>query len=217
MKKIFILLSVLCMTMLTGCVDIDLTLDIEKNGSSKLVLELQGESYIMNEIDKSELESQYDKVEVIPEGSKIKYVLTQNIDKDMNTDNEAVNDSVDEYLDITKKGGLFTNTYTVNARLKDAMYSNMTSEEKSMMSFVGNSVPFKLHLKSPFKLEETNATSVEEVDGKTVYNWDYTLGNMDNISITAKLPNFIGIIGFVAVLAIAIVVFIKFRKNKQAK
>lgn len=207
-----------CMTMLTGCVDVDLTLDIEKNGSSKLIVELLGESYLMNEINQSELEAEYDLVEVIPEGTKVKYKLTQNLDLDK--DMEFENTTANEYLDITKEGGLFSNTYTVNARLKDAMYSEMTSEDMSMMSIIGNSVPFRLHLKSPFKLEETNATTVEEVDGKTVYNWDYTLGNMNNISIKAKLPNFVGIIGFIAMLAmlaIGAVVFVRFRNKKKTE
>lgn len=212
MKKIFILVSVLSMFILTGCVNIDLTLDIEKNGDAKVIAEILGESYIMEQINESEFEGLYDEVEKINEGTKTGYRFISKLDKS----DEIDTNNISEYMNISEDGGVLSNTYIINARIKDAMFSEMSSQEKSIISMVGKAVPVEIHIKSPFKLEETNATSVEEAEGKTVYNWDYTLGSIDNIYIKAKVPNFVGIVGVIAiVILVCILLFMKFRKKKK--
>lgn len=212
MKKLFILLSILSMMMLTGCVSVDLTLDIEKNGDAKIIAEILGESYMMEQINESEFEGLYDEIETITDGTKTGYRFTSKLDKNSKADTNNISD----YINISEEGGVFSNTYTINVNIKDAMFSELSAEDKSIISMVGKVVPVGIHIRSPFELEETNATSVEEVEGKTVYNWDYNLGNIENIYIKAKVPNIIGILGTIVVVVVAFVfLFMKFKKKKK--
>lgn len=213
MKKLLVLCSIMLMTMLTGCVDVDLTVDIEKNGNAKMIVKILGESYLMSEVNEEDLTSEYDDVQRISEGTKTGYMITSNLNEGFDLDGIESN----EYATVTKEGGLLSNTYVVDAKLRDAMFSEMTSEDMSMISVIGNSVPFKLHVKSPIEFEESNATSVEEVDGKNVYNWDYTLATLNNIYIKVKVPNVVGIASMViATLSlVGIVVFIILKKKNK--
>lgn len=93
----------------------------------------------------------------------------------------------------------------------------MKQEDLQMLSFIGNSASMNFHVKTPFELLESNATSsVKGEDGRTTYSWNYTLSNLENINVKFKVPNIINIIiGIVATLGVGTFIFIRKRKNKE--
>ena len=225
MKKGIILSTMMMfMLMLVGCIDADITLDMDKDGTGRMIIEMVAPDEMMNKLTQEEiaaLEKEYEKVEIIEEG-KYGYKLTKKKENltEINEDASGSLDSnfdYDKYVNLTEEKGLFTNTYKVNLNLKDAMLGELSAEEKSMLAFVGGSANIGIHIKTPIELEESNATSVTEENDKYIYNWDYNLSNIGSINATMKAPNIINIV-IVIVLVIAVVVGIVVvirKKNKK--
>ena len=224
-KGIILSIMMTFMIMLVGCIDADITLDLDKDGTGRMIIEMIAPDEMMNKLTQEEiaaLEKEYEKVEIIEEEGKYGYKLTTKKENlsELNEDASGIlNDSFDydKYVSLTEEKGLFKNTYKVNLNLKDAMLGELSSEEKSMLAFIGGSANIGIHIKTPIELEESNATSVTEENNKYVYNWDYNLSNIGSISATMKAPNIINI-GIAIVLAIAVVVgivVVVIKKNKK--
>lgn len=224
-KGIILSIMMMFMLMLVGCIDADITLDMDKDGTGRMIIEMVAPDEMMNKLTQEEiaaLEKEYEKVEIIEEEGKYGYKLTTK-KENLSEINEDASGSLDsnfdyvKYVNLTEEKGLFANTYKVNLNLKDAMLGELSAEEKSMLAFVGGSANIGIHIKTPIELEESNATSVTEENGKYIYNWDYNLSNIGSINATMKAPNIINI-GIVMVLVIAVVVGIVFvirKKNKK--
>ncbi|MEI3234357.1 MAG: hypothetical protein V8S33_08125 [Intestinibacter bartlettii] len=103
--------------------------------------------------------------------------------------NDIANELYQKYVDVQEEDGLFSSTYNIGLKLKDAIYSEMTNEQKALVSFIGRSANIGLHIKSPIAAKSSNATSETKEDGKYVYNWNYTLADVQNINFSARIPN----------------------------
>lgn len=238
-KSILIITMTIIMTMLVGCVDADVTIDVEKDGTGKAMIEVLGPEIIANNISEetiSDIGKDYEKVEKIENEGKSGYRFTTkqgyltDIFKDVTNLNESlekegitnassgdniVNEMYEKYVDIKKEDSIFFTVYDVNLNIKDAVYSEMTKEQQAITSFIGQGANIGFHLKFPTNLNYSNATSVTNEDGKYIYNWDYTLSNVENISFSAKVPNIKNII--IIAVTIILLVFLLFRKIKKRK
>lgn len=225
MKKLLAVLLVCFSILLVGCVNTDLTLDIDKKGNMTMAMKLLINNYMaenMTEEDLQKVKEEYkaDSIEKINEANQSGYLLKKdlgNIKDLMASGNKDIKDN--KFINISEEKSLIYNTYDVTLNIKEALIGEMTEEDLSMLSFIGNSASMNLHMTTPFKLSESNATStIEEKDGRTTYSWDYTLNTLDSIHVKFNVPNFsniIMIIGGITVIAIGGFVFVRKRKNKE--
>ena len=127
-KGIIFSIMMMFMLMLVGCIDADITLDMDKDGTGRMIIGMVAPDEMMNKLTQEEiaaLEKEYEKVEIIEEG-KYGYKLTTKKENlsEINEDASVSLDSnfdYDKYVNLTEEKGLFTNTYKVNLNLKDAM------------------------------------------------------------------------------------------------
>lgn len=226
MKRKFLVVAIISMMMmLVGCVDTDITIDLEKNGSGNVRVEMKGPEAILGTLSEEEIESlrgQYDQVEVINSDGISGCIVTSKI-KDiseiaskMPIFNEQTEEENKNFIYLNEEKGLFSSTYTVNIGLKDIIFKEMTQEEQLMMNYAGANSNVKLHLKTPNTVESSNATSSTKENDKNVYNWDYTLSNVGNANFTIKKTNTLNIV-ITVILAIALIVgaFIYIRRKKD--
>lgn len=225
MKKLLAILLVCFSILLVGCVNTDITLDIDKKGNMTMAMKLLTNNYVAENITQEDLqkvkeEYKADSIEKINEDNQSGYLLNKdlgNIKDLVSRGNKDIKDS--KFINISEEKSLIYNTYDVTLNMKEPLIGQMTEEDLSILSFIGNSASMNLHMTTPFKLVESNATSTfEEKDGRTTYSWDYTLNTLDNIHVKFNVPNFSNIIiiaGGVGVIAICGFIFIRKRKNKE--
>lgn len=222
MKKIFIpIIIFISVIILTGCVDSDITLNIDKKGNAKLSTQIMGSDYLMGDINEQQLKEKYDNVEKITEPGKTGYKITENLGNlsNLNIKNSKDLSQYSDIIDIKKDQKLFYSIYNVDIKLKDYMQSNMSNEEMGMLSLFGSNFDLGFHLNTPLELISSNATSTSQNNGIYTYNWDLSLGNLDNIQASVKIPNITNILIVVGISLILILVLavsiIKKRKNKE--
>ncbi|WP_455538537.1 hypothetical protein [Terrisporobacter sp.] len=225
MRKLSILLLVCLTIMLAGCVNTDLTLDIDKKGNMNMSMKVLANDYIASKVTKEDLKNVKEKfvvddVEKISENGQLGYLLTKKLgninDSLFKKDNDIKRNKL---IDVKEDKGLIFNTYDITLKLKDNIINQVSKKDLQVLNFIGDSVNVNFHVKSPFKLLDSNATSEKkESDGRTVYDWDYTLGTLDNINIKFRVPNLKNIeilIGLAVLILICCFIFIKRRKNKK--
>ena len=77
-KGIILSIMMMFMLMLVGCIDADITLDIDKDGTGRMIIEMVAPDEMMNKLTQEEiaaLEKEYEKVEII---DKLKVKLRTN-------------------------------------------------------------------------------------------------------------------------------------------
>jgi len=188
-------------------------------------MKLLTNNYMATSITEEDLQSvkkeyKADSIEKINENNQSGYLLKKdlgNIKGLMSSENKDIKDN--KFINISEEKNLIYNTYDVTLNIKEALLGEMTEEDMSMLNFIGNSASMNLHMTTPFKLSESNATStVEEKDGRTTYNWNYTLNTLDSIHVKFNVPNITNIIMIISgalVIAIGGFIFIRKRKNKE--
>lgn len=233
MKKILLtIFSIVSVFMLSGCVDTNITVDIEKNGDTIVSSDILVKDAFFEKLSKSEmdkLKKEYDVIEKITTPGKSGYRVTDKMGnlKNINENNLAKLKGADEFKDIIdlkvdKK--LLYNTYDINFKIKDYMLENKKSaseseSNKTILSAIRNSSNVNFNLKLPVELIESNATSTRESEGKHVYSWNYTLDNMDNIHVKANIYNVKNIILItmlvITLMAVVIILILRMRKNRN--
>ncbi|WP_195937820.1 hypothetical protein [Romboutsia sp. 1001713B170131_170501_G6] len=221
MKKLTALITIfISIFVLTGCVNTDITLDIDKKGNISASAQILSSDYLMKGIDETKLKESYSNVEKITGPGKTGYKITENLGniKDIKIDNNKDLSKYADLIKINQEDKFLYNIYDVNIRIKDYMQKNMSSEEVGILSLLGSGFDLNFHLNTPLKLIESNATSNSEENGIHTYNWDFNLGNVDNIHAKVKIPNIknIAMLVFAIIVLIGIIVFI-IKKEKRKK
>ena len=144
-KKLLIGIVMLCSIIFTGCVDADVTVDIDKDATGKAIVQVVGPGAIFNNISEDTIKdwaTSYEKVEKISESDKSGYRFTtrkgpiedvikevtnlsDTIDVNGDTNSAKKDDSVscfaeqiyEKYVDIKENKGLFSNTYDINLNI----------------------------------------------------------------------------------------------------
>jgi hypothetical protein len=222
MKKLLIpVIMFMTIITLTGCVDSDITLNIDKKGNTSISTQILSSDYLMGNLNEQDLKTKYDKVEKITEPGKSGFKITENLGNiaDLNVkDNKDISEYAD-VIDMKKEEKFLYNIYDVNIKLKDYMKKNMTNEEMGVLNLFGSNFDLDFHLNTPIKLIESNATSSSEKNGIYTYNWDFTLSSLENIHAKVKVPNITNIcillVGILLVIILLIVLIIKKKKNKS--
>lgn len=223
MKKLLALLLICLNIVLVGCANTDLTLDIDKKGNMTVDMKLLMTNYITTNMIEDVLQSvkkdyNIDSVEKIKENNKSGYLLIKNLGNIKDAiSNKNKDMKENEFIDISKEKSLIYDTYKVTLNIKKIILGETTEKDMGIIDFIGNPTNINFHMTTPFKLLESNATNIAEIeDGRTTYTWNYTLNILDNMYIKFKVPNFVNIsIMICGVLAIIISIFIiKKKKNK---
>ncbi|WP_250675681.1 hypothetical protein LZ906_009370 [Paraclostridium ghonii] len=224
MKKILIsIIMIISVVMLTGCVNSDISLNIDKKGNASVTAKILSSDYLMNGINEQELKSNYDSVEKITEQGKTGYKITENLGNIANLKQNNIKgiDKFDDLVSVKKVDSFLYNTYDINIKLKDYMNKNISNEEKGMLSLFGSGFDLNFNLNTPIELVESNANSNSKKDGIYTYNWNLNLSNLENIHVKAKIPNvqniiIISILGIILILGLAVFI-LKKRSNKNNK
>ena len=83
-KRLLIAIMMLCAIILTGCVDADVTVDLEKDGTGKAIVELAGPATIFDNIPQETIDEwakSFDTVEKINKSDKKGYKFTTKQEK----------------------------------------------------------------------------------------------------------------------------------------
>ncbi|CEN78893.1 DUF3153 domain-containing protein [Paraclostridium sordellii] len=224
MRKFIVLITmIITTTILTGCVNSDITLDVDKKGNASLTAQILSNDTLMKGINENDLKQSYDSVEKITDEGKTGYRITKNLGNITNLDlkNNKDMSKYADVVDINTQNKFFYTIYDVNIKLKDYMKKNLSNEEMGILNLFGSNFHLNFHLNTPIKLISSNATTTSDKDGVYTYNWDYSLGNLENIQASAKIPNvtnilIVSIISIIVVIILAIFIIRK-RKIKSKK
>ncbi|CEQ03989.1 Protein of uncharacterised function (DUF3153) [[Clostridium] sordellii] len=224
MRKFIVLITmIITTTILTGCVNSDITLDVDKKGNASLTAQILSNNTLMKGINENDLKQSYDSVEKITDEGKTGYRITKNLGNITNLDlkNNKDMSKYADVVDINTQNKFFYTIYDVNIKLKDYMKKNLSNEEMGILNLFGSNFHLNFHLNTPIKLISSNATTTSDKDGVYTYNWDYSLGNLENIQASAKIPNvtnilIVSIISIIVVIILAIFIIRK-RKIKSKK
>lgn len=222
MKKVLnILIVCISVFILNGCVNTDVSLDIDKKGDIKLQAKLLSSEYLISKINENELKNTYKDVEKITESGKTGYKITDNLGniKNLNIEDSKKLEEYKDLVSIKKKEEFIYNMYDINIHLKDYLNNGMNSEELSIINLIGSGVDVNLHLNTPLELIESNATSSSKDNGINTYNWEFNLSNIDNIHVKTRIPNIknismVGISILIIIFTLILMIFIAKKKRK---
>lgn len=222
MRKFIVLITmIITTTILTGCVNSDITLDVDKKGNASLTAQILSNDTLMKGINENDLKQSYDRVEKITDEGKTGYRITKNLGNITNLDlkNNKDMSKYADVVDINTQNKFFYTIYDVNIKLKDYMKKNLSNEEMGILNLFGSNFDLNFHLNTPIKLINSNATTTSDKDGVYTYNWDFSLGNLENIQASAKIPNVtnILIVSIISIIVVIILAIFIIRKRKSGK
>lgn len=222
MRKFIVLITmIITTTILTGCVNSDITLDVDKKGNASLTAQILSNDTLMKGINENDLKQSYDSVEKITDEGKTGYRITKNLGNITNLDlkNNKDMSKYADVVDINTQNKFFYTIYDVNIKLKDYMKKNLSNEEMGILNLFGSNFDLNFHLNTPIKLINSNATTTSDKDGVYTYNWDFSLGNLENIQASAKIPNVtnILIVSIISIIVVIILAIFIIRKRKSGK
>lgn len=222
MRKFIVLITmIITTTILAGCVNSDITLDVDKKGNASLTAQILSNDTLMKGINEDDLKQSYDSVEKITDEGKTGYRITKNLGNITNLDlkNNKDMSKYADIVDINTQNKFFYTIYNVNIKLKDYMKKNLSNEEMGILNLFGSNFDLNFHLNTPIKLISSNATTTSDKDGVYTYNWDFSLGNLENIQASAKIPNVtnILIVSIISIIVVIILAIFIIRKRKSGK
>lgn len=222
MRKFIVLITmIITTTILAGCVNSDITLDVDKKGNASLTAQILSNGTLMKGINEDDLKQSYDSVEKITDEGKTGYRITKNLGNITNLDlkNNKDMSKYADIVDINTQNKFFYTIYDVNIKLKDYMKKNLSNEEMGILNLFGSNFDLNFHLNTPIKLINSNATTTSDKDGVYTYNWDFSLGNLENIQASAKIPNVtnILIVSIISIIVVIILAIFIIRKRKSGK
>ena len=222
MRKFIVLITmIITTTILAGCVNSDITLDVDKKGNASLTAQILSNDTLMKGINEDDLKQSYDSVEKITDEGKTGYRITKNLGNITNLDlkNNKDMSKYADIVDINTQNKFFYTIYDVNIKLKDYMKKNLSNEEMGILNLFGSNFDLNFHLNTPNKLISSNATTTSDKDGVYTYNWDFSLGNLENIQASAKIPNVtnILIVSIISIIVVIILAIFIIRKRKSGK
>ncbi|MFQ9311155.1 MAG: hypothetical protein ACLR2K_14480 [Paraclostridium sordellii] len=222
MRKFIVLITmIITTTILAGCVNSDITLDVDKKGNASLTAQILSNDTLMKGINADDLKQSYDSVEKITDEGKTGYRITKNLGNITNLDlkNNKDMSKYADIVDINTQNKFFYTIYDVNIKLKDYMKKNLSNEEMGILNLFGSNFDLNFHLNTPIKLISSNATTTSDKDGVYTYNWDFSLGNLENIQASAKIPNVtnILIVSIISIIVVIILAIFIIRKRKSGK
>ncbi|CEQ24102.1 DUF3153 domain-containing protein [Paraclostridium sordellii] len=222
MRKFIVLITmIITTTILAGCVNSDITLDVDKKGNASLTAQILSNDTLMKGINEDDLKQSYDSVEKITDEGKTGYRITKNLGNITNLDlkNNKDMSKYADIVDINTQNKFFYTIYDVNIKLKDYMKKNLSNEEMGILNLFGSNFDLNFHLNIPIKLISSNATTTSDKDGVYTYNWDFSLGNLENIQASAKIPNVtnILIVSIISIIVVIILAIFIIRKRKSGK
>ena len=222
MRKFIVLITmIITTTILAGCVNSDITLDVDKKGNASLTAQILSNDTLMKGINEDDLKQSYDSGEKITDEGKTGYRITKNLGNITNLDlkNNKDMSKYADIVDINTQNKFFYTIYDVNIKLKDYMKKNLSNEEMGILNLFGSNFDLNFHLNTPIKLISSNATTTSDKDGVYTYNWDFSLGNLENIQASAKIPNVtnILIVSIISIIVVIILAIFIIRKRKSGK
>ncbi|MFR3567068.1 MAG: hypothetical protein ACLTUR_03670 [Paraclostridium sordellii] len=222
MRKFIVLITmIITTTILAGCVNSDITLDVDKKGNASLTAQILSNDTLMKGINEDDLKQSYDSVEKITDEGKTGYRITKNLGNITNLDlkNNKDMSKYADIVDINTQNKFFYTIYDVNIKLKDYMKKNLSNEEMGILNLFGSNFDLNFHLNTPIKLISSNATTTSDKDGVYTYNWNFSLGNLENIQASAKIPNVtnILIVSIISIIVVIILAIFIIRKRKSGK
>lgn len=222
MRKFIVLITmIITTTILAGCVNSDITLDVDKKGNASLTAQILSNDTLMKGINEDDLKQSYDSVEKITDEGKTGYRITKNLGNITNLDlkNNKDMSKYADIVDINTQNKFFYTIYDVNIKLKDYMKKNLSNEEMGILNLFGSNFDLNFHLNTPIKLISSNATTTSDKDSVYTYNWDFSLGNLENIQASAKIPNVtnILIVSIISIIVVIILAIFIIRKRKSGK
>ena len=228
MKKVLnlILVMILMLATLTGCVNIDYKVKVNKDGSGDItyIYGIEKEALqamqmsaddVMSEMKEGIQDSEYD-IEQYETDTEIGFKASKhiaNVTTDLSLEEafgkEYITDSEENRMKIEKTS--LSTKYSQNAKVDLSDMEDMT--------YMGITMKYSITLPTKIDADKTNGTILE--DGKTV-TWDLKLGEVNEITFEATSGDAIiwiicgSVIG-VLVIAIVVILVIKKKKQKETK
>lgn len=228
MKKILnlLLVMVLMLVVLTGCVNIDYTVKVNRDGSGdityiygieKQALESMQMSAddVMSEMQESVEDSEYT-IESYETDTEIGFKATKHI-ANVTTDLSLEEAFGEEYVTDTEENGIKIEEKTLKTKYSQNAQIDLRDMED--MSYMGITMKYSVTLPAKIEANKTNGTVSE--DGKTV-TWNLKLGEINEIAFEATSGDAIiwivcgSVVGILIIAAVVILV-VKNKKQKETK
>lgn len=203
--------------LLTGCLGAQTRVTINDDGSGTYEIRMVSNPIVMEQFQyfKQHLEERNYHVVAVNEGDKQGWVATKEVES---VAKEPFSQDLEKgappaFQDIGRgfkmEDGLFTSTLTINSEVDLSRMGKGTSD----LGQLGPNLEFTLVL--PTKTTENNATSVSK-DGK-ILTWKLQPGEKTPIHVSATITNPIttGIALLLAILLLATLAFLWWRKRKR--
>lgn len=218
MKKLVVTIILFASIILVGCAKTDLTLDIDKDGNTKMSMKfISKQSGSLSQDELLEIKEKYgaDNIKKINEGDYNGYIISKSLG---NIKDEVIynNSKKNNLIKLKKNKSFLYTTYDVNFNIKDEIKNNMSQKDSMMMNIIGNTATLNFHIISPLKFVDSNATSSSKnQDGRITYNWEYSLYSVKNIHIKFKIMNYINVAFVIIIILILLGIIYKYRKKKK--
>ncbi len=228
-KKYFV--WILCMAFfffLTGCVNADVHITIQKDGSGIYQIKVLSNEWMLSRLAKTKnrLREQGFQISEISDPSEQGWIATKRVASVLNDPPgkffKAVSRASASSLAMEK--GRFTNGFEVKSRLftttiayrnvidlTDQLPQNQTSQ------WFLEQVDLQFHLTTPIRAREHNATSIRD-DGKTL-TWNIDPMKPTPIQVVYRIPNPItwSIILLITAISLIVTIIFRFRRRKRKK
>ncbi|WP_394219167.1 LppM family (lipo)protein [Halobacillus trueperi] len=225
--QVFTLL--LLLTLLTACVEGDLKLKINKDGSGEHTVTAGVEKEALNRFGdraenmmnsvSGELESKGYEVEFYEENGFTGFQAKKNFENVQEMEILPVSDGMTEAgvapaignvpVEMTTEGGIFTTTYKVEAEL-DLSNSGVIG---GMQTLVADQLDLTFTLDLPLKPKSHNADRVDD----DVLQWDIRTAGKTNVMVEMVVPNVKNIIiaGVAGIVVLLLFIFLLKKRKKQ--
>ncbi|GGE20161.1 hypothetical protein GCM10011571_22640 [Marinithermofilum abyssi] len=229
-KRKGIAIILLFTLLLTGCVNADVHITVNKDGSGTYEMKLLSHPLIADQLEpmKKKIEKKGYQVKNISQGNQTGWIAVKKVD---NIANEPPTEDFKDLSPTGKSASMLPLTdmkkgpVSVDVRPFTYLITLKTNADLQSMgtdNFLGQAVMDQVHLRFkltlPIKPDKSNADEVSP-DGKTL-TWKLKPGKKNPIFVQAALPNPIGwgavILGAILVLVVLVIVWVIRRKKKRA-
>jgi len=226
MKKVLslVLVMILMLVALTGCVNIDYTVKVNKDGSGDITyiygikketlesLEMSADD-LMSEMKEEVQDSEYI-VEAYETDTEIGFKASKHI-ANVTTDLSLEEAFGEEYITDTEANAIKIEKTSGKTRYSQNAIIDLTDMED--MTYMGITMKYSITLPTKIDTEKTNGTISE--DGKTV-TWDLELGEATEVKFVATSSSNIwiwivcGVIGVLVIAGVIIIIIKRKPKNE---
>lgn len=223
MKKLITLTCLSFLLLLSGCVEMNVTLDVSKTGNMNATYELLMDESVsklanidLTDTSQFDLKENFDEVKPIKKDGKSGVIGTKQLGNVLSKKSQLKNDQFTKNITIKEEKSFFYSIYKVSIDTSSTI-EEFTGDQAIPVSLYGNQIKINATLNLPIELLESNATISNVNDSIKSYTWNMTLAKKEPLTATAKIYNIKNILLVTGITLLVLIAFffIMFRKKRK--